>query len=463
MGPGRSVGPVLLLAALVASTACRRRRPQLERGEEAVVVVEPTTALPLPKGVPSVEARTLSPAEDGSKSLVLDAGSMAVRGALAVPATGPGGKGEGGGTDRYSFTLPGSAPAEGTAETPQPDQRLSVSLTAGENARLSLEVADAQSGVVMGERQVAPGQTAGFANLAARSGAGYRLSVFVPRGYRPEASDRPLEYVAVVKAAPLGPADEREPNDTAAEAMPLPPAHRAPELAGYLVDGGDQDWFRVPLGEVGAGTVLDIEVNAPPELAIGLSVATASGVEVAGSQGKAGERVFVRSLSPTALLAGEERPAVPPTEPGFFVTVQAVSGGSLDRPYVLSVRTDLGAGREREPNGTPETATPLAGGTVSASASGTDVDIFAFEVPLPGPVQASLAAGRPGEFSLEIRPPGETTWHPASGPARPALSLSVPAQKAGTAYVKVARRSKRAGGPGAYQLTLGLAPAQAQP
>ena len=53
-------------------------------------------------------------------------------------------------------------------------------------------------------------------------------------------------------------------------------------------------WSSCP-PEFGASTVLDIEVDAPPDLGIGLSVATSGGVEIAGAQGQTFGRIARRT------------------------------------------------------------------------------------------------------------------------------------------------------------------------
>ena len=326
---------VVVTVAWLASS-CRRSRPQLSRGDAAVVMV--AAPMPAPPGVKVVLRESDAPSGEGPMVITLAAGRpMAMEGAL--DATGKGDE-----EDLYLIELVSpSASHEGTTDggAPVPTHQLAVEITPSSELGTRLAVRDGNApepqGRVLATSRGGPARRHALPNVAAIVGGRYLLSV--RRGdvtKAASATGQPLAYMLVLRAAPLGAADEREPNDTSATASVTGPAHSEPQAAGYLGGPGDKDVFQVPMGQTAENTRFLVEVALPPEGAATVTVSDATGRKVAQTRGRKGERAVVRNLTPAALKATGQ-----PGAAHFLVEVATEGAGEPFRRYVLGVRSDV--------------------------------------------------------------------------------------------------------------------------
>jgi beta-hydroxyacyl-ACP dehydratase FabZ len=256
---------VLALLPLVGSGGCRRSRPALSRGDASVVLLAPP--VPLPPGMTAVTEQ--EPSAPGAPPMVLPlAGSpgLAVVGTLAP---GPGQPPDA--EDLYALEMPGGVlPPDGAVPTdarppdaaPAPSNRaLAIELTPAPGLATVLELRTA-AGAVLGTSTGAAGAHHGLPNISVRPGERYLIAVRLarPRKNAPPAPPpaQPATYVLAVRETSLGAGDEREPNDTPETATALPPAHAAPEIAGYFGTAADRDFYRVPIGETSEATLVSV-------------------------------------------------------------------------------------------------------------------------------------------------------------------------------------------------------------
>jgi hypothetical protein len=411
---------LLAFALLVFFPACRRSRSVVSRGDAAAVVVVEPGPLP-PAGVPVVDVATLRGAAVGAGPVPLVLAetrpALAVRGAFA----GAGGNVR----DQVAFALeiPGAeAPGPGQVSPPPEDRavfrravfRLAIEVLPQEGLATTLALED-EGGVVLSRSSGGPGQRHGLPNVAARGRYLLRLS---RAGGNAAGADVPgtgagAAYLLVVRLLRFEGGDEREPNDEAARATLLAPADRAPEAAGYFGGPKDQDWFRVPLGELPEGMVIAIDVEPPSGLGASLTVVDAAERPLARVRGRRGELAGLRNLAPRALATR----AAPPSSqnfaggdtapPFFFVVVRPEGGFDLDRRYVLRVRAEPAVDGEREPNDDPVSATPFSGSSTTGRLGPGDVDVFRLDPPPAGPYTVEVIPPAGVDVVLELlRPDG---------------------------------------------------------
>jgi hypothetical protein len=380
------------LALLLVPAGCRKQRPRLERGDAAVVVRKSTT--PLPEGLTAVPEREPAGPNAAPMPLTLaTGGSLAIQGTL-TPA-GPGDL-----EDRFAVQLgdPAAPPAADGAAGPT--HQLAVELTPAPTLATTVLVRDA-AGKLLATSTAAGGQRHGFPNLA--TGATGQFAVTVKRAGKTGGKPEDGGYALVLRSSPLGPGDEHEPNDDLASATPIGPAHSEPQVAGYLGTRGDQDLFRVPLGEVAEGSVLQLDLDTPPEVVASLAVLDAQGKRLCGVKGRKGERLGLRNLEPLRLVGGVGAPAA---GAAFHVLVRAEGPGDLTRRYVLGVRSEPAGDREREPNDDVARPSPLGQeNRASGHLPPGDVDTYRIEAP---PAAAVLELQPPPrlDLSLELATPG---------------------------------------------------------
>ena len=172
-------------------------------------------------------------------------------------------------------------------------------------------------------------------------------------------------------------------------------------MAGHLGTRGDQDLFRIPIGEVADGSVIHLDLDTPPEVVASLAVLDGQGRRLALVKGRKGERLGLRNLEPLRLVGGVGAPAAG----AYFLAVARAEGaGDLTRRYVLGVRSEVAADREREPNDELVRATPLAR-EVSGHLLPGDVDNYRLE-PQSGPAVVELQPPPRLDLTLEVTTPG---------------------------------------------------------
>jgi hypothetical protein len=397
-----------LLTALVglALAGCKPSHQGLSRGDAAAVVL----ARPLPAATPGVTTLDEKEPNDplaGPNYIPFASGALVMRGTL-------------GGIDEDTFDLQipgavatgsdaGDAPAD--AGAPRLTHRLAIDVTPGEGLASEL-VVRAESGALLAScRPRGPGQRYGLPNLGVFAGERLVVQLSAASG-RPKTSELP--YTLGLRLLPLEGGEEREPNNTAAQATPLPPAHAAPEAAGFLGTSKDEDWFRVPLGAVADGTVLAVELDPPGDVTASLTVLDASEHKVATASARKGQRITLRNLAPAALArpAGARGADAGATEPFFYVVVRAEGAAfDLEHRYVLRVRADAGSDvDEREPNDDPTHAGALLAGAATGYLPPGDVDVFRLEAPAGAVVTADIVPPLRLDVVLELLPRADGRW-----------------------------------------------------
>jgi hypothetical protein len=198
-----------------------------------------------------------------------------------------------------------------------------------------------------------------------------------PAGRQVSSAEYLLE-VAFTPAASIPAGDEREPNETAAFATPLPLPGVARGYAGWRKD---RDVYRVPLTSVPADEALTVDVDGVAEVALRVSVLDGTEAILLERQGKAGDAITLRNV------------AVRSGEPAYFVVVAASGRGNLDDTYLVHVATaPVELDEESEPNDTVAQAGPLAdvpgdGGMRVGDLPRGDTDVYALD---PGDVPRLL-------------------------------------------------------------------------
>ena len=400
-----------VLTALLASSlsllggGCRSRL-QLSRGDASVVVtsapqantvgaralteLEPNGA----RGVPTVVALGATPGEP-----------LEITGAL----------GDEDDEDRFSVELgpaetpppPAPPPASDGAPAaplppPPPPVQLALELVPGDKLTTTLTAATPE-GRVLGVATAGPGESSGLPNLAVTPGT--RVLVTLHRNGHAVPAGPASSYKLVLRLGPLAPGDEREPNESAAEATPLGPAHTAPEVAGLFGGAKDVDWFSVPIGAAGESTAVSIELEPPAAMAGSLAVHDGGGGKLAAAKGRKGGRVVLRQLSPAALGAGS-----PAGAPVFFVAVRSESGADREHRYLLRIRSEDAPPGEREPNDDGAHSNPLGDGALLGFAPAGDVDVYRIGGRRGQPLTIALVTPPHADLVLEALPPGESRW-----------------------------------------------------
>jgi hypothetical protein len=465
----RRVGPPLLAGSLLVtaglgSEGCRRSRPQLQRGDAAVVLLTPP--VPIPPGLLAVPEQEPSDPTREPPSLPL-AGSpgLAVVGALSDE---PGLDDE----DVYALEIPGG-PLAADAAPGVSDAARAVDAAAPSNRALSLEVNPAATlatvlelrdaaGGVLGSSSGEAGQKHGLPNVAIRPGGRYLVAVRRDRPRKAAAAaptTRPSgSYALLVREVTLGAGDEREPNDSLETATALGPAHAAPEVAGYFGAPRDRDFYRVPIGEASESTVVSVFLTPPSAITASLAVYDRAGVKVQGARGRPGERVVLRSLAPASLAPGTADPGADP--PSFYLSVQTEGAADLEHRYVLGVRSEPVPDSEREPNDQPIRATTVGAGAWSGYLGPGDVDFFRCEVGAGTELAVDLAPSRRPDLVLEVLMPGAGRPQRADAARRGQPErLLLPAAASGAALIRVqGRRATDADLEDPYTLTIELRP-----
>ena len=342
------------------------------------------------------------------------------------------------------------APAADAAPAPPPAPRsLALTLTPGEQLAVTLSVANAE-GRTLGSARAAVGQVHGLPNLAVTPGS--PCLVTVRRVGRALPAGPASSYRLLVRLGALGAGDEREPNEAAGEATPLPPAHTGPEAAGFFAGTKDQDWFAIPIGAAAEATVISVELDPPPGITALLTVYDGSAAKVTSVRGRKGERVVLRQLGPAALARGALA-----TAPAFFVAVSSEGGVDLERRYLLRVRAEDAPSSEREPNDDNPRATPLsAEAPLTGFVTAGDVDLYRVAVPGGQPLTLALAPPAKSDLILEALVPGQPRWAKADAGRRGHTeTLALGPTPPGDVFVRVTAKRGGETGDEPYRITVG--------
>ncbi|MBI4862413.1 MAG: discoidin domain-containing protein [Candidatus Riflebacteria bacterium] len=204
-----------------------------------------------------------------------------------------------------------------------------------------------------------------------------------------------VPYVAEVqRLAPLGPGDEREPDDDAAGATPLEIDR---PVTGYLATAGDADFFSL---KVTQDTYLAIVLGAIPGVDPSVRIKDSRGnsqiVDVnTGGVGEPDEAELVK------LPAGEYR---------LVVQARAESPKANARaPYRLEVRRAAAqAGFEEEPDNAPDQANrlPLGGSLRGRLDPADDQDWYSFHLDRPSLVRIGVTGMDGVAYQVWLENPG---------------------------------------------------------
>src|SRR6185436_9005509 len=227
------------------------------------------------------------------------------------------GAGKGADVDVFKIVIPGlgldagaeaSAPADALAA-----RRLIVDLRPDEGLAPVLQLLDAAARPVV-TTSAGAGERDGLPNVAVAPGGTYflRLRAERPAKAAADAGAGGSGYRLAVRVVDFEVGDEREPNDRAAQATELGGAHTNPEVAGFFGWRRDEDWYRLPVEGLPAGTVLDLELDGVEGVSASLAL-HAGGTRMAGAHGRRGERVVLRNVglgaAPAAPVAGRDASA----------------------------------------------------------------------------------------------------------------------------------------------------------
>jgi len=255
--------------------------------------------------------------------------ATAVRGHVGPPITKKMGD-----RDVYCFNVPG------------PGRRvLRVELRGVPRLVLGLEVRTRRWGTVYTGRSVRPGKGLVVPNLSLEAGD-YCFMVREARGGPPYRFNRKKPYELSFSLRAEAAAEEREPNNKFYSANPLPVDR---ELRGLLGRRRDEDWYRVSLTGLPAGTLLSVTYRGVAGVTAEVTVYDYARREIASRRGTRGEAVRLRDLR-VQLHTG-------------LVYVRVASGRRFDpdRRYRLKVSaTTARDNREVEPNDSPRRAVKLS-------------------------------------------------------------------------------------------------------
>jgi len=211
--------------------------------------------------------------------------------------------------------------------------------------------------------------------LRVRAGAG-------KKGAPPAREARP--YRLLVRARPLAPGDEEEPDDAFERASPLGPGLQA---TGHYGRPHDEDYLQLPPG-VPPTSTLRIELSAVAGVAPVLALRDETGGLVAEVRAARGGELRLRNAPRAARLS-----------------IKAGSTFNVDEPWQLRLSVEPALdGAEVEPNDTPERATALdlAPGSAPATVAGFlwpgDVDLYRLRL-------GDAGDGLARRLDLEVRPP----------------------------------------------------------
>jgi hypothetical protein len=333
---------------------------------------------------------------------------VSVEGSLRVA-----GEHQGKDVDVFKLTVPGDRQAPGKVP-PSLDAGLLPRDARAQARRLSIELAqEGGTGLglqVLDEAQkpleaisLEPGAGSGIPNLAVSPGLTYylRIKAAAKPVKAPAVPTTACRYQLTLQLGDFGVADEREPNDTMETATPVDLLGSV-ELAGYHGWHHDQDYYRISLPDV--VSALDVELGPVEDVVGSLQVLDGAGARLAFGRGHKGESLALRNviLRPAAADAAVAMRQA-------FVVVRAEGGENRGRQYVL--RLGLGTPRldaEKEPNDSPEQATPVSDGTYAGYLPAGDIDYFrydgegrrnvTFEVSFPKRVRGKIEAYRPDKL-----------------------------------------------------------------
>jgi hypothetical protein len=371
-GPRRAVALAgLLLAVAPSCQGCRRSRFPSRGDAASVVVLAPRAPEdvggPLgDEGEPNNTVATAHPLPFGGDPLVAGAaGSLTGAGKTAD-------------VDVFKIVIPGLG-LDGGETNPPADtlaaRRLIVELQPEEGLSPVLQLLDAAARPVV-TTSAGPGERDGLPNVAVAPGGTYFLRLRAEHPAKaPDAGPGGGGYRLVVRVVDFEVGDEREPNDKAAQATELGPAHTNPEVAGFFGWRRDEDWYRLPTEGLPPGSVLDLELDGIEGVTGGLALHDGAGNRVAAAHGRRGERVVLRNvgLGPPAPKADAD------SGRSVFLVVRAEAGRNLDRRYTLHVRAGLAQeGSELEPNDDPAHPSPLPDGLTTGYLPPGDTDVYRY-------------------------------------------------------------------------------------
>ena len=289
-----------------------------------------------------------------------------------------------------------------------PDERrlLRLELSGVEGLRPVVAVLDGDESPLGESKAREAGAGASFRNLLVRPDARLPLyvqvkSAWVGKGRRTAAPDARYTLSAKLEAAA---ADlEEEPNDDPRKATPIA-AGQAGRL-GFLAPAGDEDHFAVTVEKA---SIARLQVSGVERVDLELAV-----VDPEKSQ----DEELVRA-NDGGLKEGEALPNAyfPPGTSTIRVRGAARKHDGKwvrdlenpDQTYTLQVALrDAVDGDEREPNGTPAQATPIASGMKGRGFvhPRKDVDLYRIEVPAggPRPLSATLSGVTRADLGLYLR------------------------------------------------------------
>ena len=341
--PSRPAGAGLVVALLLAGGCGDRRKPISVKGDggPSVVVVDPRKASPPPSLPPVALVDESEPDDDQQHAQPIES-QKGIRGTISAPKPGRG-KQLVGDVDWYTWVEPGGAASpDGGAGGELHEAR--IELTGVPGVDLSLEALDGDGKRLVVASEGAVGEGEIIPSLVLEAGRSYYLRV---RALNPVEGAAP--YQLVVRSQPLQPGSEREPNDDAAHATPLPSISDA---TGSYGRRRDEDWLRLPPSPIPGGT-LRAELSPVDGVAPLLRIVTADAtnpkvapVVLAEAKGSKGDELRMRNA---------------PLPANGFVVVKAQEGKNLDVKWTLKLYAEPPLdGAEREPNDTVAQANALA-------------------------------------------------------------------------------------------------------
>jgi hypothetical protein len=369
--------------------------------------------------------------------------------------------------DVFKLVIPGlglDAGSEASAPT-LAARRLAVELRPDADLSPVIQLLDA-AGKQVELESASAGERAGFPNIAVAPGGTYFLRVRGSKSNKPPADGGVGRggYRLAARVVDFEVGDEREPNDRAAEATELGGAHTSPEVAGYLGWRGDEDWYRLPVEGLPAGTLLDLELDGVEGVSAGLSLHDGAAATLASAKGRRGERVVLRNLAlgPAALAAAGRDAAAGGR--AVYVVVRTDGGRNLDARYTLHVRAEVAKeGTESEPNDDPAHASPIAEGLTTGFLLPGDTDVFRFTP--PGPASLDLEVTPPDRVNVKLevlRADGQPLASADEGGRRqPEHLAGVPAAE--PVLIRLTAHKGEGNGDEPYQLRVTVHPAGAAP
>jgi hypothetical protein len=414
----------LILAVLLALTAvgisgCRRSRLRPGGDGAAVVVLEQG-------GAPAAQLGEHEP-----NNTVATAQPLSLTGdplAVSLDGTLPG-TGKSADVDVFRLTVPGGTDAAAPDGAALGARRLIVEVHPAAESAVVLQLLDAAGRPVL-TTSGSPGEPDGLPNVAVAPGGTYYLrlrAVDRPLHGPPDAgSPPPPHYQLLSRVIDFELGEEREPNDRPAQATDLGPAARNPEAAGFYGWRKDEDWYRLSLDGLPAGSVLDLELDPVDGVVGGVAVHDGAGIRLAGTRGRRGERAVLRNVAV---------PAPPTSGPGegraVYAVVRTEGGRNIDHRYALHVRAGLAQeGAETEPNDDPAHASAAGEGLTTGFLGPGDVDVYRFAPALPGTVDVEVTPAEGSRVKLEVlrQRDGQPLGSSASaGRGQPERVASVPA------------------------------------